>query len=128
MAELTLDDALRLHLAEWIIILLTLPDPPPPDGVLLREVAALEVVSAATQFLGEGQVREGLQTALTPYASTRMEQLRAKTQSFMQTEAFASVPQGDIGLGSLSEWDVLAMVLVEQRNRRERHKLQSDKD
>ena len=127
MAEITLDDAMRLHLAEWIIILLTLPDPP-LEGGLVREVAALEVISAMTEFLGERQVREEIRTTLTPYTSTRMGQLSTKAQPFMQTEAFAGVPQGGIGLGSLSEWDLLAMVLVEQRNRGRQHKLQSDKD
>jgi hypothetical protein len=37
MAELTVDDAVRLHLSEWIIVLLSLPDPPPLDGGLIRE-------------------------------------------------------------------------------------------
>ena len=121
MAELTVDDAVRLHLAEWIILLLSLPDPP-LDGGLIREVAALEVISAATQFLGEGQVREGIKNTLTPYASTRMEQLREqlskKAEPLMRTEAFADVPQGGVGLGDLSEWDLLAMVLAEQRKPR----------
>jgi hypothetical protein len=119
MAEITVDDAVRLHLAEWLIVLLSLPDPPPPDGALIREVAALEVISAATQFLGEGQVREGIQTALTPYASTRTEQLReqlnTKARPFMQTEAFAGVAQGGVGFGGLTEWDLLAMILAGQR-------------
>jgi hypothetical protein len=122
MAELTIDDAVRLHLAEWIIVLLSLPDPPPLDGGLIREVAALEVISAATQFLGEEQVREGIKNTLTPYASTRMEQLREqlskKAGPLMRTEAFADVPQGGAGLGDLSEWDLMAMVLAEQRKPR----------
>jgi hypothetical protein len=122
MAELTLEDALRLHLAEWVIVLLTLPDPPPPDGQLIREVAALEVISAANQFLAEGQVREGIQATLTPYANTRMEQLgeqlNTKVQPFMRTEAFAGVPQGGVGLGDLSEWDLLAMVIAQLRKPR----------
>lgn len=43
------------------------------------------------------------------------EQLSMKAQPLMKTEAFAGVPQGGVGLGSLSEWELLAMVLAGQR-------------
>ena len=107
--EITVDEAVRLQLAEWVIVLLSLPDPPPPNVGVIQELAALEVIDAATQFLGEGQVREGIQTTLTPDASTRREQLHE------QLNTKAGVPQGGVGLGGLTEWDLLAMILAGRR-------------
>jgi hypothetical protein len=112
MPELSLDEALRLHLAEWVIVLLTLPDPAPDEAI--RELAALEIISTAKNFLAEGQMRETIQNAVSPQLASRMqqlhEQLSEKVEPVMQTEAFTA--QGSVGLGGLSEWDLLAMVIA----------------
>lgn len=52
-------------LADWIKILLTLPDPPPEQLVQLSDVAILTAVSALTARLSPGVGTE-LRNALTP--------------------------------------------------------------
>ncbi|MGH9431331.1 MAG: hypothetical protein ACRD3T_07285, partial [Terriglobia bacterium] len=50
-------------LADWVKILLTLPDPPPEELVQLTDVAILTAVSALTERLSPGAGSE-LRTAL----------------------------------------------------------------
>lgn len=52
-------------LADWVKILLTLPDPPPEELVQLTDVAILTAVSALTERLSPGVGNE-LRKALTP--------------------------------------------------------------
>ena len=52
-------------LADWVKILLTLPDPPPEQLVQLSDVAILTAVSALTERLSPGVGNE-LRNVLTP--------------------------------------------------------------
>lgn len=113
MSELTIDEAIRLRLADWIIVLLSLPDPPPLEGEIVQ-LAAINIIAAATQVLQNEGVRESIQKSLAPLAEKTIAQVDRRIQAAgMHVEELA-VPQG--GVGGISEWDAMAIVRAMQRH------------
>ena len=116
MAGITLDQATRLHLAEWLIVLLSLPDPVPPEAERAREIAALNIITATSKLVQNEAARESIQQTIAPLAEASTKQFDERiAASGRRTEALTA-SSGGVGLGSLSEWDLLAMVIASQRH------------
>ena len=111
MSELTIDEAIRLRLADWIIVLLSLPDPPPLEGEIVQ-LAAINIIAAATQVLQNESVRKSIQKSLAPLAEKTIAQVDKRANAAGMHVEELSVPQG--GVGGISEWDAMAMVRAMQ--------------